>query len=112
MSTASRVLVISSLLAVFALASWTVTTYGTTSENRVAQSGRYSVSAADGYALLVDTKTGCTWRGSGYAIQTPTGTRSGVTELKLISVEGLYQVATPVEEKAGTQRTFPTLCEP
>lgn len=112
MKVTSRVIFALPLLTIIYVVGWAVTTYGRSSQDYLDQPGRYLVVAADGYALLVDTKTGCVWDGVALQIKGPLGTGSSVTKFRLVSVEGLYHVPTSAEESTKTPRTFPERCGP
>jgi len=75
------------------------------------QNNRYMVSAGEGFAVLVDTKTGCVWTGIGLQMTGPAGKATSVNEFKLASVEGLYSPAIGSgEDFTRRSRAFPERC--
>ncbi len=75
------------------------------------QNNRYMVAAADGFAVLVDTRTGCVWTGYGLQMAGPAGRVTSVNEFKLASVEGLYSPTTGSgEDLTKRSRAFPERC--
>ena len=100
------------ICAVLVTTGWVVRTQGKSDIEEQLQGGRYMVVAADGYALLLDTKTGCMWNGLALKFTGPVGTGASIKGFHLISVEGLYTVPTSAEELARTPRVFPERCVP
>ncbi len=110
MSIVSQRGLLSFLVMIICAVGWVVSTHGGSAADNLEQVGRFSVVAADGYALLLDTKTGCVWSGMALKSEGPLGTGSSIRKFVLMSVEGLYYVPTSAPELSKSSRVAPDRC--
>lgn len=83
---------------------------GTSPQIPLDQSGRYMAIATEGYALLVDTRSGCVWAATATKMNIPIGVGYAIKQFVLKSVEGLVEVSTSPNETANVAKAIPMRC--
>ena len=111
MSQDVRAITAAALTIMMVVGGWSLS-YGDTlnSDENPHTNARYQIIGLQGYAVLLDTRTGCVWSATTKQITGPLGTAMWLDQFRLVSVEGLYHLSQNVEELSKTPRVPPAKC--